>query len=64
MSYDGGVTWSSFANFVDATSSGANPTYTIGGMSMAANPMNGSIALIYSLLNGSTASGVYLQEFQ
>jgi hypothetical protein len=62
-SYDGGVTWSALTSLVDATSGGAHPTYTIGSLKLTANPNNGRVVMLYSLLNGTTRQGIYLKEF-
>lgn len=60
---DGGTTWSSVNNLIDATSGGAHPTYTFGSLNLSANPVNGSIVLAYSLVNGAVHEGVFLKEF-
>lgn len=62
-SQDGGTTWSSPAVLVDATSIlGARPSFTLGDVSLTSSP-SGSIALQYSIVDGVTNRGVYLQEY-
>jgi hypothetical protein len=62
-SYDGGVTWSTLTQLVDATSGGANPNYSLGSLKLTANPNTGAVVLMYSLMNGTTRQGIYLKEF-
>jgi hypothetical protein len=61
-SYDGGSTWTSPAQLVDATA-GGNPGYTFGDIKLTANAANGSIALLYSLVSGTTPAGIHVMEF-
>lgn len=61
-STDGGATWSAPATLIDATSSGTNPTYTIGSLQLAASA-SGDLTLGYSLVSGNTHHGAFIKEF-
>lgn len=61
-SVDGGITWSAPVTVVDATSGGANPSYTIGSIGLAASA-SGDMTLGYSVVSGTTHLGAYIKEF-
>lgn len=61
-SVDGGNTWSAPSTLIDVTNAGANPSYTVGSVNLAASA-SGDMTLGYSVVSGTTHLGAYIKEF-